>query len=179
MTRPRPLLLAALAAATLALSVAPVEAAPSRGAGPGAGVRHGGHHGHAGGHGYRYRGPGVHWGWGLGLAVGVPWALGYYDPWYWGPRYYYNGPYYARGPVHSCDLDEDCWRERRAREEPPVPTTQVPPPVAIGPATVPAPAEGAPAQRPLHLNYCDAARAYYPAVTTCASGWRMTQPRYD
>jgi hypothetical protein len=176
MTRTRPLLLAALAATFLALAVPPAQAAPSRGGGA---VRHGGHYGNHGGHGYHYRGPGVHWGWGLGLALGVPWALGYYDPWYWGPRYYYNGPYYARGPLPACDLDEDCWRERRAREEPPVPTTQVPSSAAIGPAAAPAPAEGAPTQRPLHLNYCEASRAYYPAVTSCASGWRMTAPRYD
>lgn len=178
MTRTRPLVLAAACAALFLATTLPADAAPRGGGGSGHGsYGHGGGHGHGGSYGYRggYR-HGGYWGWGWGLAIGVPWALGYYDPWYWGgyPRYYAYGPY----PRNSCEQDEDCWRERRAREEPPAPTTQVAPSGAIAPAAVPVPVEGAPTQRPLHLNYCDESRAYYPAVATCASGWRMTAPAY-
>lgn len=167
MTRTRPLILAALAAATFALALPSAEAAPSRG---GAAARHGGY-GHS--HGHR----GGHWGWGWGVAVGVPWALGFYDPWYWGyPRYGY-GVTYAPVPYATCEPNTDCWIERQAQAEPPAPTTQVAPAGSFGAA--PAPAQGAPTQRPLHLNYCDDSRVWYPAVPSCASGWRMIRPAYD
>jgi hypothetical protein len=171
MTRTRPLILAALAASALALVAVPAEAAPTRGGGPRHGGGYGGH-GHHGGNGH-----GSYWGW--GLAVGVPWTLGWYDPWYWGyPRNAY-GPYDGSAPAYWCERDEDCWRERRANEEPAAPTTQLPPSAAIGPAAAPLPAGGAPTQRPMHLNYCEASRAWFPAVTTCTSGWRFTIPAYN
>ncbi|HEX4943131.1 MAG TPA: hypothetical protein VFV55_02190 [Usitatibacteraceae bacterium] len=115
-----------------------------------------------------------HWGWGLGLAFGVPWALGWYDPWYWGPAYY--PPYYGYGPVYrsygyACEQDEDCWRERQSRGEPAPATTEVAP-AAPG-------EEGGPTQRPLHLNYCDSAKAWYPHVRTCPGGWRLVRPDYN
>ncbi|MBK8323142.1 MAG: hypothetical protein IPL06_10480 [Betaproteobacteria bacterium] len=164
MTRTRPVLLAALAAIALVLALPAAEAAPSRGGG---GYRHGGGHGHHGGH----------WGWGWGLAVGVPLTLGFYDPWYWGaPRYGYGVPY-APVPYATCEPNTDCWIERQAQAEPPAPTTQVAPSGAFGAA--PGPADGPPTQRPLHLNYCEASRAWFPAVSSCASGWRMTRPAYD
>ncbi len=175
MTRTRTLCLALVAAGTLGLALPDAHAAvsgrgavSSRGVAPSHGVYRGGGHYHGG-----YYRPG-YWGWGWGVAIGVPWAYyGWYDPWYWGyPRYY------ARVPYNACEQDEDCWRDRRA-DEPPAPTTQVPPSGAMSPAPAPSgPVEGAPTQRPLHLNYCDAAKAYYPAVTTCPSGWRMTGPAY-
>lgn len=182
MTRTRTIFLAVAAAAAFAFAIPDSLAASrgaisSRGAAPSHGVSHGTYRGGGGGHyhGGYYR-PG-YWGWGWGLAIGLPWAYyGWYDPWYWGyPRYY------ARAPYDACAQDDDCWSERRALSEPPAPTTQVPPSGAIAPAPV-APAgaaEGAPTQRPLHLNYCDAAKAYYPAVTSCPSGWRMTGPAYN
>ena len=176
MTRTRSLLLATLAAFALVLVAAPADAAPTRGVGSRHGGGYGGHggYGHHGGHG-----SGGHWSWGWGLAVGVPWTLGWYDPWYWGyPRPTY-GPYYGSAPAYWCERDEDCWRERRASEEPAAPTTQLPPSAVIGPAAAPLPAEGAPTQRPMHLNYCEASRAWFPAVTTCASGWRFTIPAYN
>lgn len=112
-----------------------------------------------------------HWGWGLGLAIGVPWALGWYDPW-WSPSYYAPYPY---GTVHrsygyACAQDEDCWRDRMAPAEPAAPTTQVAP-AAPG-------EDGAPTQRPLHLNHCDSARAWFPHVRTCPEGWRLVRPDY-
>jgi hypothetical protein len=118
-----------------------------------------------------------HWGWGLGLGIGVPWALGWYDP-FWGPAWghaYSYYPPYAYGPVYrgygyACEQDEDCWRERQSRSEPAAPTTEVAP-AAPG-------EEGGPTQRPLHLNYCDSAKAWFPHVRTCPGGWRLVLPDY-
>jgi hypothetical protein len=168
MTRTRSLLLAVLATAAFALALPPAEAAP-RG-----GIRHGGH-GHYGGHGHGAS----HWGWGWGLALGVPWALGFYDPWYRNYPQYGYGTYYAPGPHATCEPNSDCWIERQSQAEPPAPTTQVAPQGPVGAPPGPAPAEGAPTQRPLHLNYCEASRAWFPAVSRCDSGWRMTRPAYD
>lgn len=132
-------------------------------------------HGHRGSPGARWnrgsRAHSPHWGWGLGLAIGVPWALGWYEP-SWGPAYY---PPYAYGPVYrsysrACEPDEECWQERLARSEPTPPTT------VAGPL-VPG-EEGGPTQRPLHLNYCDASKAWFPHVRTCAGGWRLVLPDY-
>ncbi len=151
----RTLFLALLA--TLALALA--QEAP---AAPGA--RHGGGYGHYhGGHGWG-------WGWGLGwgLALGLPLAYGA-----WGPSYY---PSYAYGPVYRgyadpCGLDEECRRAYQAPVAPEAPTTQAPPPAA---------GEGdGPTQRPLHLNYCDASRAWYPHVRSCPGGWRFVRPEYN
>lgn len=184
-------LVAALAAAGM-LMVAEAPAAPSpRGGGPVAsGPRHpggGGHRpdfrpGRPGGHGSHGSWHGSHgghwrgsdWGWGLGLAIGVPWALGWYDPWYWGPSWSYY-PSHAYGPVYrgygyACEQDEDCWRERLARTEPAPPTTEVAP-AAPG-------EEGGPTRRPLHLNYCDSANAWFPHVRACPGGWRLVLPEY-
>lgn len=139
---------------------------------------------HPGGH---RPGPGTHWnrshhghsnwGWGLGLAIGVPWALGWYDPFWGGPTYYAPYAPYAYGPAYrgysegyACAQDEDCWRERLAGSEPAPPTTEVAP-AAPG-------EEGGPTQRPLHLNYCDSARAWFPHVRTCPGGWRLVTPDY-
>ncbi len=162
-------LVAALAAAGM-LIVAELPAAPSpRGGGrPGGHGSHGSWHGSHGGH---WRGS--DWGWGLGLAIGVPWALGWYDPWYWGPAYYPShayGPAY-RGYGYACEQDEDCWRERLARTEPAPPTTEVAPAVPGE--------EGGPTQRPLHLNYCDSAKAWFPHVRACPGGWRLVLPEYN
>ena len=182
-------LLACLAAAGI-LGVAEVPAAPvsRHGGGSVSGPRHSGAAPSHGGSfrpshpGNRGPGPGTHWnrghwshsgwGWGLGLAFGVPWALGWYDPW-WGPLYY---PPYPYGPAYrsygySCAEDEDCWRESLARSEPAPPTTEVAP-AAPG-------EDGGPTQRPLHLNYCDSARAWFPYVRTCPGGWRLVLPEYD
>jgi hypothetical protein len=61
-------------------------------------------------------------------------------------------------------------RERYAGSEPTPPTTQVAPAPGAG--------EGGPNERPLHLNYCDAARAWFPQVRTCPGGWRLVLPEY-
>lgn len=190
-------LAAALAAAGL-LAVAEPPAAPA-GRPPGAGAsgpRHpggvapggqyrpahpGGYRpGHGSGshhHGFHGYGSSSYWGWGVGIGVGIPLALGWYDPYWWGSPYYY--PSYSWGPAHglayggygyACAPFGDCGREYAARNEPAPPTTEVPPPV---------PGEdGGPTQRPLHLNYCDSAGAWFPHVRSCPGGWRLVLPEY-
>ena len=195
-------LLAGLAASVFALASA-ADAAPRQGGSPGGGYSGGGarhgysggaRYGHSGGSGYRhYSGSGYrHYGgsghgyshghyygsnWGWGLALGLPLALGYYDP-YWYGGWGYGGPYYGYpaygysypGSGFPCAPYEECYRDQVARSEPTPPTTEVPPP-APG-------ADGAPTQRPLHLNYCDSARAWFPHVRSCPEGWRMVRPEY-
>jgi hypothetical protein len=181
MSHPR--LLSAVSVAVLATALgSPVLAAPSHGSSS-AGARSNAvrsvstpHHSsggnrHQGGHGgHGYRG----WGWGIGL--GVPLALGWYDPW-WGLPYYSTYPTYGYAPVYrgyagnACEQDEDCWRARMAPAEPAAPTTQVPP-------AIPGEAD-LPVERPLHLNYCDAAKAWFPQVRSCPGGWRMVRPSYN
>ncbi|MBL0140805.1 MAG: hypothetical protein IPP91_01765 [Betaproteobacteria bacterium] len=195
MSQTRTAFLACLAAAGL-LAFGPAVSAPafhplsggSSGARPPGGSGQGGHRSsYSGTQGYGYRGHygraghyggypyygASYWGWGLGwgLALGVPWAWGWNGT--WGPSYY---PSYAYGPVapdyaYACDPNEDCWRERVTQGESSPPTTQVPP-AAAG-------EDGDPTQRPLHLNYCDSARAWFPQVRHCLSGWRFVRPEYS
>jgi hypothetical protein len=185
----RKVLLASLAAGMFALVTA-ADAAPRHGGSPGGGYSGGGaRHGHSGGTGYRHDGGsgyryshghyyGSNWGW--GLALGLPLAWGLYDPygyggWGWG----YGAPYYGYpaygysypGGGFPCAPYEECYRDQVARSEPTPPTTEVPPP-APG-------ANGTPTQRPLHLNYCDSARAWFPHVRSCPEGWRMVRPEYS
>jgi hypothetical protein len=173
----RPFLLAFLAALAFAL-VPPVEAATHSGRAVSRAPAHagGGSHPGPGGWHRHYYGPRYGWGWAWGLGIGVPLALGWYDP-FWGPPYYpYYGPAYrAYGYPDPCAGDEECWRARQAPAQPPAPTTEAPPPPAP-------PALGSaepPTQRPLHLNYCDSAKAWYPQVKTCPGGWRLIRPDYN
>jgi len=165
------------------LAAAAIEAAPATGAGPvarpsGRPGYGGGGHGHGGHYGHRGHYSSSSWGWGLGVAIGAPWALGWVDPYWWGSAYYpsyaYRGVYpaypYGYGYGQGCGLDDDCWRAQQAQSEPGPPTTQIPP-LASG-------AEGGPTERPLHLNYCESARAWFPHVQTCAGGWRLIRPEY-
>jgi hypothetical protein len=182
-------LLVSLAAGMFALAP-PAGAAPRHGGSPGGGYSGGGAgHGHSGGSGYRHYGgsgyryshghyDGSNWGW--GLALGLPLAWGLYDPygyggWGWGyGAPYYGYPAYAYsypGGGFPCAPYEECYRDQVARSEPTPPTTEVPPP-APG-------ADGTPTQRPLHLNYCDSARAWFPHVRSCPEGWRMVRPEYS
>jgi hypothetical protein len=61
---------------------------------------------------------------------------------------------------------------------PPPPVYYAPPPVYYAPAPVYAPPvtlqQNSAAQ---NWYYCDASRAYYPHVTSCASGWREVAPQ--
>ncbi|HRE14749.1 MAG TPA: hypothetical protein PLD37_11190 [Usitatibacteraceae bacterium] len=161
MTLPR--LLAAFCLAALLATALPTEARPGPGGHrPSHGHWHGGHghHGHWG----------SGWAWGLGLGLGLPLALGWYDP-YWG---YAGVPLRTWEPAYrsrSCLDDEDCGSDGRFGPIEPATTTQAPAPA--GTATA-----GGPTQRPLHLNYCDSARAWYPAVAACPEGWRHVAPQY-
>jgi hypothetical protein len=203
---PKRIALAAVVAAAGLLVAADIPAAPapggrpggggmsagprSPGAGPrtpGAGPGSGGHYRPAhpgGGHrpggwqGGSYRGHGHYHGhsggsyWGWGVAVGVPWALGWYDPYWWGPWYSYPSYGYAYPRYgYACGPYDDCWRDYAARSEPTPPTTEVGP-VATA-------EEGGPTQRPLHLNWCESARAWYPNVKTCPGGWKLVTPDYN
>jgi hypothetical protein len=81
------------------------------------------------------------------FGVGVGVPL--YAPIYPPPVYYAPPPvYYAPPPVYYA-----------------------PPPVAVAP---PAPLQQNSAAQ--NWYYCDASRAYYPHVTSCASGWREVAP---
>lgn len=108
-----------------------------------------------GGH-YRY---GYYWPLGIGLALAAPWYWGsYYYPYSYGPGYVYpagpEGMPYSEAPGGYGPATE--------------PSTD------IGPVSEP----GAPMERPLYLNYCASARAYYPKVKSCAEGWQMARPAY-
>ncbi len=143
------LLVAALAAAGMALAFdAPAQAKH------GARGHHGGGH-HGGRHWHGHRG---HWhGPRIGLAIGVPLGFG----WGWGPGWY-GDPWYG-GPAVV-------YREREViREVEPEPLGE--------PATTELPrGEGAPAQGPLYMNYCESSKAYFPKVTRCPEGWKFISP---
>jgi hypothetical protein len=80
----------------------------------------------------------------VGVYVGGPIYYPYAPP---VPYYYYPPP-----PVYVA---------------PPVPTTY------IEQGQAPAADPGAPAQQPGMWYYCESAKAYYPYVKQCSSGWRQ------
>ena len=142
----RTLLVAALAAAGMAVAFD----APAQEK-HGARGHHGGRHHHDGHHhGHR------HWhGPRIGLAIGVPLGFG----WGWGPGWY-GDPWFYGPPV--------VYREREVLRE-------VEP--SAEPATTEIPrGEGAPAQGPLYMNYCESAKAYFPKVQRCPEGWKFISP---
>jgi hypothetical protein len=187
MSRTWKAVVACLAAAGLLAGLSPDAFAAPRpiAASPGGGNRPshpgGSPGGHYGGHGYHHGHPGGYypgwgWGWGWGIGFGVPWALGWYGPGWGYPTYRYGPAYGAYGPAYggypnSCGMDEDCMRAQFSRAEGQAPSARIPPP-APGP-------EGGPTQRPLHLNYCDSARAWFPQVPSCPGGWRLVLPEYN
>ena len=182
---PKRIALAVVLAVAGLLAVADLPAAPA-GRPPGGGAGSPGGHfwpsnpgGYRPGRGfYRYSSHGhinsSYWGWGVGIGVGIPWALSRYnDPYWWGSPNVY--PWYPWGSAYggygyACGPYGDCARAYAARNEPAPPSTELPPP---------APGEvGGPTQRPLHLNYCDSAGAWFPNVRTCPGGWRLVLPEY-
>ncbi len=146
---------AALAAAGM-LVAADAEAQRGQRGGHGAhGHRH--HGGHWGGH--RHRGH-SHWrGGGWGLYFGAPLVLG--TAWGW-PHSYYDDYYYPGARVY--------------REPEPYPQSFPEGEIGPAPSTEIPRGEGAPAQGPLYMNYCESAKAYFPKVTSCPEGWRFVTP---
>jgi hypothetical protein len=144
------LLVAALAAAGMAVT-ADVQAQRSGHTWSGSG-------GHSGSHWGGYRG---WYGPRLGLYIGAPIL---WSSWYWGGYPYYYSDYYGP-PVIYRDVERYPASYPEGYIEP-APTTD------IGPRT-----QGAPAQAPAYLNYCDSAKAYFPKVTSCPEGWRFEPTR--
>lgn len=155
----RSLVLAALAAAGLT-AVADAQANPAARSGStgtrpshGGGGNWSGHHGHPGHHGHRYW-PGSR----LGFYIGAPVLFG---SWYWG---YPHDYYYPRTVVVERVIERYPASYPEGVMEP-APTTEVPR------------GEGAPTQAPAYMNYCEAAKAYFPKVTSCPEGWRFVPAR--
>lgn len=142
------LLVAALAAAGMA-ATANVQAASH-----GGGFHGGGHFsgGHFGGHRF-FSGPRV------GVFIGAPLLFG---PWYWGYPYDY---YYPRTVVIDPAAYDPYYYPDGVMESPPPASTGVPP------------TQGAPAQAPAYMNFCESARAYFPKVTSCPEGWKFLPAR--
>jgi hypothetical protein len=86
-----------------------------------------------------------------GGRVGWWWVVGGVWYLYPGPIYPYPDPY--RPPVVVIE------------QAPPPVVVQVPAPVPVQPVAPAVPA-------PQFWYYCDAAKAYYPYVATCPSGWQ-------
>ena len=147
------LLVMALAASGLALAV-DARANPAGRSGWSGG-------GHAGGNWGGHRGSwggGHYWGPRVGFYIGAPVLFG---SWYWGYPYDY---YYPRTVV----LDRVIER---------YPASYPEGVIESAPTTVVPRGEGAPAQAPAYMNYCESAKAYYPKVTTCPEGWRFVPSR--
>ena len=148
------LLVMALAASGLALAV-DARANPAGRSGWGGGT-------HAGGNWSGHRGSwGGHRHWGgprVGFYIGAPVLFG---SWYWGYPYDY---YYPRTVVVDRVIEPYPASYPEGVMES-APTTEVPR------------SEGAPAQGPAYMNYCESAKAYYPKVTTCPEGWRFVPSR--
>jgi opacity protein-like surface antigen len=95
----------------------------------------------------------------FGVFIGAPIL---WSSWYWGYPYYYD--YYGPRVIYR-DVEPYPASYPEGYIEP-APTTD------IGPRT-----QGAPAQAPAYLNYCDSAKAYFPKVTSCPEGWRFEPTR--
>lgn len=107
-------------------------------------------HGWRGGHGHP--GYGHRWhGPRLGLYIGAPILFG---------SYYWNSPWYDEPRVIYREVLREPETIESYRE----------------PATSELPREGAPAQGPLYMNYCESSRAYYPKATSCPEGWKFITP---
>ena len=144
------LLVAGMAAAGMA-ATANVQAASHAGGFHGGG---GGHFsgGHFGGHRFFY-GPRV------GVFIGAPLL---FAPWYWGYPYDY---YYPRTVVIDRVVDDPAYYPEGVMPAPPPATTEVPR------------TQGAPAQAPAYMNFCESAKAYFPKVTSCPEGWKFLPAR--
>ena len=127
------------------------------------GWNHGGRH--WGGHHHNYWRP---W-WGFYAAAPFLFGSYYYSSWdpYWG----YSGPRYSGYAYYPRSYpryyEDERYEVSRPMEQ------------DLGPASEVNPREsGAPTQGPLYMNYCPAAKAYFPKVTSCPEGWEFRRPNY-
>lgn len=142
--------------AALPLAAAGMLASAAAMAEPKHGFRGGhGHHGHGRWHGGHHRWHGRWHGPRIGLYFGAPLVLGSY--WWGHPGYaWYDEPRVVyREVIREPEVIE--YVE-------PAPTTEIPR------------GEGTPTQGPMHMNYCESAKAYFPKVTRCPEGWKLTGP---
>ena len=149
------LLVAAAVTATGFAATMDVQAAGNPGA------RGGGHspgHWTGGGHRGSHWGGGYRWGPRFGFYFGAPVLFGAYA---WGYPYDY---YYPRTVIVDRVLERYPASYPQGVMES-APTTEVPM------------TQGAPAQGPSYMNYCDSAKAYYPKVTSCPEGWKFLPTR--
>jgi hypothetical protein len=155
------LVVAALATAGLAMAA---DAQADRGGRSGFSGAHagggnwrgGGGHWRGGGHWGGYRG---WYGPRVGLYIGAPLL---WSSWYWGYPYDY---YYPRAVVYDRVIERYPASYPDGVMAPADETTEVPR------------SEGAPAQGPTYMNYCESAKAYYPKVTSCPEGWKFLPSR--
>jgi hypothetical protein len=175
-------MVAALAAGSMALGFSAQAASHGGGGGGGGhgggGWSGGGHGGWSGGHGGSwhgsawhgggYHGGYYHGGYGhyhstaVGFYFGAPWVWG---PWYWGWGY----PYYGYGyPAYAPYGDYPAAPGPDAGGGYPEGTMEGPPTTEVDPN-----APGAPTQAPAYMNYCVSAKAYFPKVTSCPEGWKF------
>ena len=90
----------------------------------------------------------------FGFFFGAPLL---WSAWHWGWPYY--DPFFHPYPRALVYREVERWPEMSPPE-----STQLPK------------GEGAPTQGPLYMNYCESAKAYFPKVTSCPEGWKMTTP---
>lgn len=156
------LLVAALAAAGM-VATGSAQAQSHGGGSHASGGHSGGSHWSGGGHGY-YGGHGNYggryfYGPSVGFYLGAPLL---FSPWYWGYPYDY---YYPRTVVIDRVVDDPAYYPEGMMQAPPPATTEVPR------------TQGAPAQAPAYMNFCESAKAYFPKVTSCPEGWKFLPAR--
>ena len=114
--------------------------------------------GHWHGHHHHHHWRGARWGFYFGAPI-------LWSTWYWGWPHYGYHPFYYPHTVFYREV------ERYPMSYPEGTMRDAEPTTDIGPRT-----EGAPRQGPLYMNYCESAKAYFPKVTSCPEGWKMTSP---
>jgi hypothetical protein len=155
------LLVAALAAAGM-VATGSAQAQSHGGGSHASGGHSGGSHWNGGSHwggGHGYYGGRYFYGPSVGFYLGAPLL---FSPWYWGYPYDY---YYPRTVVIDRVVDDPAYYPEGMMQAPPPATTEVPR------------TQGAPAQAPAYMNFCESAKAYFPKVTSCPEGWKFLPAR--
>jgi hypothetical protein len=155
------LLVAALAAAGM-VATGGAQAQSHGGGSHASGGHSGGSHWNGGSHwggGHGYYGGRYFYGPSVGFYLGAPLL---FSPWYWGYPYDY---YYPRTVVIDRVVDDPAYYPEGVMPAPPPASTEVPR------------TQGAPAQAPAYMNFCESAKAYFPKVTSCPEGWKFLPAR--